>query len=75
MRRAQETVAAVRVRLAELEKQFEQDVAALDAAYDAQTEVLEELRVNPRSTDVHLALLGIGWFPYVESDDGRLRPA
>ena len=75
VRRAKETVASVQAKLAELEAAFEKDVEALDAAFDAQAETLEEVAVNPRATDVHVGMIGIGWFPYVEDADGRLRPA
>ncbi|MDJ0926565.1 MAG: ATP-binding protein [Gammaproteobacteria bacterium] len=75
VRRAKETVASVHAKLAELEAAFDKDVEALDAAFDAQAEMLDEVAVNPRATDLHVGLIGIGWFPYVEDADGRLRPA
>jgi len=75
LRRAKETVASVQAKLAELQQAFDADVAKLDAAYDAQAEELETIELKPRSTDLHIAWLGIGWFPYCEDENGRLRPA
>ena len=75
VRRAEQTVARVQARLADLESAFEDDVAALEEAYDAQTEELKEQRINPRATDTRIRVLGLLWAPYIEDDDGRLRPA
>ena len=75
VRRARETAAKVKLSLEELERQFDQDVEALDEAYDAQPEELTEIVVRPKSTDVHVQLFGIGWFPYADAGDGRLREA
>ncbi len=75
VRRAHETVAAVKARIAELETAFEEDVAELDTAYDAQTEELVEQRITPKTTDIQIKLIGLGWFPYVEGEDGQLRAA
>ena len=75
VRRAGETVAAVQEQLAELQARFEQDVEALDAAYDAQAEELTEVRVNPKATDVYIGLLALGWLPYIQDHEGRLSPA
>ncbi len=75
LRRARETVASVQAKLAELQAAFEADVDKLEAAYDAQAEELECIALKPRRTDLHIALLGIGWCPYCEDENGRLRPA
>jgi hypothetical protein len=75
VRRAEETVAAVRDKLAELQASFDSEVAALEEAYDAQTEELETLSIRPRTTDVQLQSFGLGWIPYIEDEHGRLRPA
>jgi hypothetical protein len=74
VRRAEQTVARVEARMAELETAFEDDVAALDDAYDAQTEELKEQRVNPRATDIHVRQFGLVWLPYIQDAEGRLRP-
>jgi hypothetical protein len=75
VRRAEQTVAVVQTRIVELQRAFDDEVAELDSAYDAQAEELEVLPVNPRATDIHVELIGIGWFPYLEDESGRLRAA
>jgi hypothetical protein len=75
VKRAEQTVARVQERLADLEAAFEDDVARLEDAYDAQTEELKEQRVNPRAADTTIRSFGLLWVPYVEDAEGRLRPA
>ena len=75
VRRAEETVAKVQSELADLQARFDDDVAALDDAYDAQSDELETIEVNPKSTDVHVGLIALGWLPYIEDSDGLLAPA
>ena len=73
--RAQETAEKVRADLAALNEQLQAEIDALDTAYDAQTEELSETPIRPKTTDIHVRLIGLGWFPYQDSGDGRLRPA
>ncbi|HEX7035481.1 MAG TPA: DUF87 domain-containing protein [Pseudomonadales bacterium] len=61
--RAAESVEAVRQQLAELEQAFERDVDALDTAYDAQTEPLETRTIKPKTSGLHVDLIGVGWLP------------
>jgi hypothetical protein len=75
VRRAEETVAKVQTELAALQTKFDDEVAELDDAYDAQADELETIEVNPKSTDVHVGLLALGWLPYIEDGDGLLVPA
>lgn len=70
--RAKETAEAVRAQLRDLEAEFEKDVEKLGNAFDAQSERLEEILVKPKITDVHVQLIGIGWFPFARAEDGRL---
>jgi hypothetical protein len=72
VRRAEETAAKVKLALQDLQEQFDRDVEALDEAYDAQTEALTEVVIQPKATDIHVRLMGIGWFPYADIGDGRL---
>jgi hypothetical protein len=75
VRRAEQTVASVKEKLAELQAAFDQEVDARDEAYDAQSESLEEVVIRPKSTDIHVGLLGLGWMPYIEDAEGRLHQA
>jgi hypothetical protein len=61
VRRARETVEKVKLQLEELQIAFDDDVDALDAAYDAQDEELTETLVRPASTGINIRLFGVGW--------------
>lgn len=73
--RARETVEKVRADLAALNAELQKEVDALDTAFDAQNEELDEILVKPRTTDIHVRLVGLLWMPYQPGDDGRLSPA
>jgi len=75
VKRAEQTAAKVREDLEELNRQLEAEITALDTTYNGQSEELEETPVRPKTTDIHVALIGLGWFPYLDAGDGRLQPA
>lgn len=75
VQRAKETAESVRRQLDELNAEFEREVAKLEDAYDAQSEELAEIVIKPKSTDVHIDLLGIAWAPYYLGEDGELEQA
>lgn len=70
--RAEETAARVREELAALQATFEQDVAALDARYDSQDDELTEIEIKPKSTDIQIHFVGVGWLPHERDSQGRL---
>jgi len=73
--RAEETVARVQADLDELNANLEKEIAALDTAFDAQNEELDEIVVRAKSTDISVAITGLVWLPYARADKGRLVPA
>ena len=73
--RAKETAAKVRQDLAELESRLSEEVDALDTAYDAQSEELDEIVIRAKTTDITLTLIALAWLPYAEDEKGRLKPA
>jgi hypothetical protein len=73
--RAKQTAAKVRADLEALNQQLEKEVDALDTAFDAQAEELEEIIVRAKTTDVHVPVLALAWMPYAPDSKGRLRPA
>ncbi|MEQ1803247.1 MAG: DUF87 domain-containing protein, partial [Gammaproteobacteria bacterium] len=73
--RATETVAKVQAQIADLEAQVQSDVAALETGFDAQTEVLEEISVRPKASDITVQFCGIAWLPFTEDDLGNRRLA
>ncbi|MEL7311576.1 MAG: DUF87 domain-containing protein [Pseudomonadota bacterium] len=73
--RAKETADRVRQELAALQAAFEDDVATLDSAYDAQTDELSTIEIKPKSTDIQIHFVGVGWLPHERDDRGRLTQA
>ncbi len=67
VRRAQQTVASVQAKLEELQLAFEEEVDQLDSAFDAQSEELDEKLVKPKSTEIDVTLVSLGWDPSVLS--------
>ena len=67
VRRAKETVESVKAQLETLQIQFDEEVDALDAAYDAQDEELTETLVKPKSTGIEIRVIGVGWLPSIEA--------
>ena len=75
IKRAEEIAAKVSADLDALNAALEEEIAALDTAFDAQAEELDEIVIRAKSTDIHIALIGLAWMPYVGDEGGRLRPA
>jgi hypothetical protein len=73
--RAKQTAAKVRADLEALNAELEREVDALDTAFDAQTEELDEIVVRAKTTDVHVPVMALAWMPYTPDSKGRLRPA
>jgi len=73
--RAKQTADKVRTELEALNAELEKEVAALDTAFDAQAEELEEIVVRAKATDVHIPMVALAWMPYAPDSKGRLRPA
>ena len=75
IKRAEETAAKVSKDIEALNRELQKEVAALDTAFDAQAEELNEVVVRAKSTDIHVPLVGLAWMPYRADEKGRLRPA
>ena len=75
VKRAKQTAEKVRADLEALNASLEQEVDALEDAYDAQDEELNEIEVKAKVADIHVPLVGLAWMPYADSGDGRLKPA
>jgi hypothetical protein len=73
--RAKETAQKVRADLEALNAELESEINALETAFDAQTETLEEVLVKPKTTDIHISFVGLAWMPYRRDAAGRLAPA
>ncbi len=75
IKRAEETARKVQADLEALNRELEKEVAALDTAFDAQAEELDEIVVRAKTTDIHVPLVGLAWMPYEADEKGRLRAA
>ncbi len=73
--RAKQTAEKVSADLEALNEQLEKEVDALDTAFDAQAEELDEIVIRAKATDVHIPVLALAWMPYSPDSKGRLRPA
>lgn len=68
VKRAEETVEALEVQLADLQSQFRADAEALSGASDPMTESLDSITVKPKKTGISVTLLALVWAPH--SADG-----
>jgi hypothetical protein len=72
--RAQETAAAVKHEMAELDERLQGDIDSLDATFNPADEELEEVYIKPQSTNITLEAFGLTWMPYRKDAGGRLSP-
>jgi hypothetical protein len=73
--RAGERAEAVRAQIADLEARLQEEIAGLEASLDPSTESLEQVRINPKATDIAVTVFGLAWLPYRKDEQGRLHPA
>ncbi|MBE7553568.1 MAG: ATP-binding protein [Anaerolineales bacterium] len=72
---ATETVEAIQQQLAELEAQFNEETAALEAKLDPQTEPFETVAIKPKKTDISVQLVALAWAPCWQDSQGQVTPA
>jgi hypothetical protein len=73
--RAEENVAAISQRLADLEAEFRAEVETLERSFDPTTEQLETLSLKPTKANINVKLLTLVWAPYWHDAQGAARPA
>ena len=73
--RAEETVAAISQKLADLEAEFQSETTALDRSLDPQTEQLEKVSLKPTKANIAVKLLTLAWAPYWHDAQGEIKPA
>ncbi|NNL19080.1 MAG: ATP-binding protein, partial [Boseongicola sp.] len=72
---ARETMAAVKEEMQVLEKQLQREIELLESGFNAQNEELKEIVIKPKTTEVHIHFVGLGWAPHYQDDKGRLHAA
>lgn len=75
VKRAEETVEAVKAQLADLEAEFETEMNALEGKMDPLSEPLETLSLKPKKTDIQVQLTTLAWLPFWEDQKGGLTEA
>ncbi|HET7620557.1 MAG TPA: DUF87 domain-containing protein [Gemmatimonadaceae bacterium] len=59
--RAQDSAERVRQQIVELEEELQSEITALSDSYDSQKEELESVEVRPKSSDIQVHFVGVGW--------------
>ncbi|HET6979473.1 MAG TPA: DUF87 domain-containing protein [Pyrinomonadaceae bacterium] len=73
--RAEDNVAAISQKLADLEAEFQSETAALEKSLDPQTEQLEKVSLKPTKANIAVKVLTLAWAPYWHDAQGEARPA
>ncbi|HEX6283904.1 MAG TPA: hypothetical protein VFZ71_03475, partial [Pyrinomonadaceae bacterium] len=73
--RAEENVAAVTQRLADLEAEFRTEAASLERSFDPATEPLDTVSLKPTKANINVKLVTLVWAPYWQDVRGEAKPA
>ena len=72
---AQENVAELQGKLAQLETALLEETEQVKADIDPLTEEFEPFVLKPKKMDIAVTLVGLAWVPYWQDTKGRIRPA
>jgi len=73
--RAGDTVETIQKQLADLQVEFNNETAALEAKIDPSTEALETIVEKPNKSDIMVQLVSLVWVPYWQDSQGNAMPA
>jgi hypothetical protein len=73
--RAEENVAAVSQKLADLETEFRAEAETIERSFDPTTEQLETVSLKPTKANINVKLLTLVWTPYWHNAQGEAKPA
>lgn len=73
--RAEENVAAVAQKLADLDAEFKAETATLERSFDPQTEPLDKVSLKPTKANIAVKLLTLAWAPYWHDAQGGRKAA
>jgi hypothetical protein len=68
--RAQENVEALQQQHDDLDRQFKDETAALEAKIDPETEKLETIAVKPKKSNINVRLIALAWMPHWRTPNG-----
>jgi len=75
VKRAEETVGAIDQQIADLNSQFETDIAELESKIDSLSESLETVNIKPKKSDIQIQLITLNWAPYWKDEQNNITPA
>jgi hypothetical protein len=75
IKRAEENVEALQQQLENLESDLTKETDTISSQWNAQTEILESIKIRPKKTNIHVQVVGLGWAPFWEKSDGHSIPA
>jgi hypothetical protein len=73
--RAEDNIAVVTQRLADLEAEFKAEADSLESLFDPQTEQLNRVSLKPTKANINVKLLTLVWAPYWHDAQGEAKPA
>jgi hypothetical protein len=73
--RAEENVAVVAQKLADLDAEFKAETATLERSLDPQTEVLDKVSLKPTKANIEVKLVTLAWAPYWKDSQDGIKPA
>jgi hypothetical protein len=73
--RAQENVAAITQKLADLEAAFKSEVAEIEGSFNVQTQELGKIGLKPKKVNIDVKLVALAWAPYWHETQGGVKPA
>ncbi|MBN1628740.1 MAG: ATP-binding protein [Thermoleophilia bacterium] len=75
VKRAEETLASIKDKMADLETEEQEAIDSLESKFDTASEDLEKVLMRPRKSDITVDSLGLVWMPYWQDDTGALTGA
>jgi hypothetical protein len=69
--RARENIEACRQQLADLEAEFGQEAAGIEASLDPAAEDFETIEIRPKKTDITVRFLTLAWLPCWQDSKGN----
>jgi hypothetical protein len=72
--RAAESAEALRAQMADLDRELQAEIDALESAFDPAGEELQEIPVLPGAAGINEEYFGLTWLPYRRDEHNRLVP-
>jgi hypothetical protein len=72
---AEENLATLRQQAADLDAEYQAEIANIQAGQGAEGLVFDEVLVRPKKTDIAVTRLALAWTPWIVAADGMAHPA